>query len=222
MSSALMNTMNAHPPRLPATAPRGLWPTLLATLGALLLSTGCETPAPSTPLTEQDTRPYSDIALQVGDIIKVSFPGAPNLNSIQPIRRDGKIVLEHAGEVAALGKSPSELEKDLLKVYESELVNKQVIVTVESSEYEVYVSGAVLRPGKIAVKRPITVLEAIMEAGGFDETRAKATQVTVIRQENQAQRHYRLNVDAMLKGTSTITFYLRPQDIIHVPSRGML
>ena len=193
------------------------WQATAGLLVALLLA-GCQTP-PSTPLKPDDLQPYSAISLREGDVIRIAFPGAPNLNSTQQVRRDGKIALEHVGEVIAVGKSPAELEKDILKLYEAQLVTKEVLVTVESSAYEVYVGGAVLKPGKIMVSRPITVIEAVMEAGGLAEGRAKASAVVVTRTDANTVRRYRLDVKAMLKGKSTLRFYLRPSDIVYVPER---
>lgn len=193
------------------------WKATAGLLVALLLA-GCQTPR-STPLKPDDLQPYSAISLREGDVIKIAFPGAPNLNSTQQVRRDGRIVLEHVGEVTAVGKSPAELEKDVLKLYEATLVTKEVLVTVESSAYEVYVGGAVLRPGKIMASRPITVVEVIMEAGGLAEGRAKGSAVVVTRTEANTVRRYRLDVQAMLEGKSTLRFYLRPSDVVYVPDR---
>ena len=44
------------------------------------------------------------------------------------------------------------------------------------------------------MERPMTALEAIMEAGGFDPNRAKPSQVTVLRVEDGKQKMYRLNL----------------------------
>jgi len=87
-----------------------------------------------------------------------------------------------------VGFKPSELEKELVKLYSSQLVSKEVSVAVESSSFAVYVTGSVLRPGKIVSDRPISVLEAIMEAGGFAGTMANMKAVVVIRKEETVER----------------------------------
>jgi protein involved in polysaccharide export with SLBB domain len=63
--------------------------------------------------------------------------------------------------------TPSDMEKELVKLYASQLVSKEVSVTVVSSTFVVFVSGAVIRPGKIISDHPLSALEAIMEAGRF-------------------------------------------------------
>lgn len=200
------------------TAP---WPAALglALMLALALLPGCETPA-RTPLTREDMQPYSGITLRPGDAIKIAFPGAPSLNTTQQIRNDGKIELGHVGELTAAGRSPAELEKEILGLYGAQLVVKEVMVTVEVSAYPVYVTGAVLKPGKLMATHPMTVLESVMEAGGFDERRAKPDAVRVIRNENGTQKYYIVDVQAVLDGKSSLNFYLRPSDVVYVPERA--
>src|SRR5688500_17497097 len=138
-------------------------PQLLIALAtaALLITTGCKTAHTSVP--DQAAAPFTSIELRDGDVLKISFPGAPKLTTSQAIRRDGSIVLPMGRELKAAGLTPSQLEADLIKQYGSQLVSKEVIVTVETSVYDVFVTGAVLKPGKISVNRPISALEAVME-----------------------------------------------------------
>jgi protein involved in polysaccharide export with SLBB domain len=63
----------------------------------------------------------------------------------------------------------------------------------------------------------MTVLEAIMEAGGFDPNRAKLSEVTVIRNEKGKQTNYRVDLKKVIAGRDPNPFYVKPFDIIHVP-----
>ncbi len=182
---------------------------------------GCQTTSTGLQqaVREAAARPES-VALREGDILRVTFPGSPNLDTQpQPIRRDGNISLPLIGEVKAAGLTPAELEKVLAEKYAPQLVIKEVRVNVIASSYSVYVTGAVLRPGKITADRPLSALEAIMEAGGPDFTKANLKAVTVIRHEDGKTRNYTLNLRNALKGQSTQPFYLKPSDIVYVPER---
>ena len=159
------------------------------------------------------------LILREGDVLKITFPGSPNLDSTQPIRRDGKITLESAGELDATGMSPADLEKEISKAYGSQLVSKEVTVTVISSSISVYVTGAVLSPHKVVADHPITALEAIMEAGGFDYAKANLKDVRVIRYEDGRAHTYDLNLKEVLGGKQVEPFYLKPGDIVYVPER---
>ena len=185
----------------------------------LTLGVGCSSPRP-TPLSEVERTPFRSVKLREGDQLKITVVANQNLNTQQEVRRDGKITLV-LGEVQAAGRTPAELEKELLKLYESQLVSKEVTVSLEKSTYPVFVSGAVMKPGKILAERPMSALEAIMEAGGFDLANANPKAVTVIRNEEGQLRHFVLNLKAVLEGRSTQSFYVRPDDIIHVPEKAL-
>ena len=182
---------------------------------ALFALAACTTPPP--PLTAG--LPAEPQRLQPGDTIRISFPAAPNLDSEQQIRRDGMIGLQLVGEVKAADKTPLELQQELLGLYSPQLVVKEVLVTVVSAPFTVYVGGAVLRGGKLQPERVLTVLEAIMEAGGFDEARADKKKVQIIRHENGQNRTVVVDVDAILKGQQREPVFLRSNDVIYVPEK---
>jgi polysaccharide export outer membrane protein len=177
---------------------------------------GCETPP---PIFQDDLTPYSSVKLTEGDTLSITFPGSPDLNTAQKIRRDGKIDMKTVGEIQAAGKTPKELEKDILKLYEKDLVLKEVSVILQSTSYPVYVTGSVMHPGKVMAERPISALDAIMEAGGFDNAKANLKRVVVLRKEDGPVKHYVLNLKDVLTGKSKQLFYLRPNDIVYVPEK---
>ena len=192
-----------------------VFPALMMT-GLLLAATGCQTSQPKPP----PVTPHSEaLILREGDVLKISFPGSPNLDTTQTIRRDGKITLQLAGEITATGISPSDLEKEIAKAYGSQLISKEVTVTVISSSISVFVTGAVLNPHKVVADHPISALEAIMEAGGFDYAKANLKNVRVIRYENGSQHTYFLNLKDVMRGKQSDPFYLKPSDIVYVPER---
>ncbi len=178
-------------------------------------------PAPALSSDPKPAAPAGEaLLLREGDTVRILFPGAPNLNTLAPIRRDGKISLPMVGEVTAAGVSPTGLEKELIKLYGPQLQVKEVTVALESSAYPVYVTGAVLRPGKIISDRPLSVLEAVMEAGGFDYSKANLKAVKVIRNENGKGEYFTINLKNALKGKPSVRpFQVKPADIVYVPER---
>jgi polysaccharide export outer membrane protein len=69
------------------------------------------------------------------------------------------------------------------------------------------------------MERPLTALDAVMEAGGFDPNRARLDRVTVLRIENGQQRLYKLNLKDVIEGKATTPFYLKPFDNVHIPEK---
>ncbi len=160
------------------------------------------------------------MVLREGDTVRISFPGAPSLDTVQIIRQDGKITLDMVGEMKAAGLTPKDLEQQLLKAYYDQLVVKEVTVTVQASQFIVYVTGEVLRPGKIISDRVLTPLEAVIEAG-IDSSKSNLKKIVVIREDNVNGRteSYKLNLDDVLKGRPTVPFILKSNDKVYVPEK---
>ena len=85
--------------------------------------------------------------------------------------------------------------------------------------YSNFIGGAVLRPGRITMERPMTVLDAIMEAGGFDPRRANVRKVSVIRQQDGKYTKHFVDLKPVLKGEDVRPFQLQPFDTIFVPEK---
>jgi polysaccharide export outer membrane protein len=191
----------------------------------LLVFAGCQSnpPAGSTnyvaAVLDPGTADYSTNLLHEGDVISITFQYATNFNAVQKITLDGLLNLESAGAVKAAGKTPLELQAELAKIYKPQTQEDSVTVKLISAVASVYVSGAVFRPGKVVMERPMTALEAVMEAGGFDPTRAKLSHASVLRIENGKQKAYHVDLERVLQGEEETPFYLRPFDIVHVPSK---
>ena len=197
-----------------------------AALSAVLLFSGCKSSEVSSAdlAAAQSAQAYSGQAgdkllLREGDTVRLNFPGAPNLNATQAIRRDGKLALTLVGEVQAAGLTPAELEKKLLELYGPQLQTKELTVTLESSAFPVYVTGAVLKPGKVISDHPLTALEAISEAGGFDMNKADLKNIRVVRNDGKKTEYFTLNLKAYIAGKNTYIFRLKPSDILFVPER---
>ncbi|HEY1787953.1 MAG TPA: polysaccharide biosynthesis/export family protein [Verrucomicrobiae bacterium] len=194
----------------------------LLLLVAMLALTGCQTDQfdASQSIAGVPKQFQADaLTLREGDTLNISFPGSTTLDTTQQIRPDGKIVLPLIGEVAAAGKAPEALQNELLKMYQPQATVKQVMVSVQSPTIPIYVTGAVLRPGPIAVNHPISVLDAVMEAGGFDYTKANLKGVVIVRQQTDRTVRYKLNLKKVLSGSEGGPFYLKPYDIVYVPER---
>lgn len=191
-------------------------------LAAVIAFTGCDTMPKGVHAPSQSAmgKPQSElITLREGDVVKVTFPGSPNLDTTEPIRRDGKVNLPLIGEVQASGMKPAELQDKLVQAYATQISTKEVIVEVVSSTFPVYVTGAVLKPGKVMTDHPLTALEAVMEAGGFNYDTANMSDVRIVRNENGSMENYTVNLKAVLQGKDKTAVYLKPEDIIFVPER---
>ena len=198
---------------------RGAFAALLlsALLGiAFLSASGCQNTT-GRGISADDMVPPL-LQLSPGDAVEVSFPGSTNLSGIHRIGPEGTLTMPIVGQVQAAGKTAAELQSELLKLYESELRDKEILVSIVGSANLIYVTGAVLHPGKIALERPLTALEAIMEAGGFTDP-ANRKKVTIVRYEGDQNTIITLDLEAILSGGPVPPFFVRPRDIVHVPAK---
>ena len=86
------------------------------------------------------------------------------------VRPDGKITMPLVGEVQAAGQTPLQLTKTITELLTKYINNPEVtifVTEVRSKKY--YIIGEVLRAGAFPLVTPTTVLEALVNAGGFKE-----------------------------------------------------
>lgn len=193
-----------------------VWGRRMGLACALLLAAGCGTPRPSRIDASQAVPPLV-MYLMPGDEIEISFFGAPDLNTTQAIRRDGKISLRLVGDVVAAGKTVENLQADLREKLASQLQIRDVSVVLRVPS-PVIVSGSVLKPGRVLLSRPMTVLDAIMESGGFNTREAEVRSVVLIRHEDGKRKGFIFDFSKALAGEGEDRpFYVHPFDIVYVP-----
>lgn len=181
----------------------------------MFVSVGCQNTSPPTPIPAEAAASRPSATLAPGDEISLSFSGAPELNTKQKIQANGKVSLPTIGDVSASGRSVTSFQSQLTSMYQPHLQDPNVVVSLQSASAGVYVSGEVLRPGKIPLDRPMTALEAVMEAGGFTKF-ANPKQVIVVRNEGGKNQRYVLNMNDALNGMESRPFYVRPFDVLYV------
>jgi polysaccharide export outer membrane protein len=154
-----------------------------------------------------------------GDVLQIVVWKDPEASvPAAVVRVDGKISMPLIGEVDVAGLAPAELEKSLIEKF-SKFINHPVItvITAAVNSRKVYVAGAVRKEGPVLLVRPMTVLQAINEAGGLAEY-AKKKKIYVLRMENGRQVRLPFDYDAVTKGERLQqNISLLPDDTIIVP-----
>lgn len=158
------------------------------------------------------------VKLSAGDVIKLAFSGASELNQSQKIRADGKVNLPLIGEVSASGKTVPDFEKELVALYKPQLRNSEVLITLESGTATVILSGYIRKPGKFSFDRPTTVFQAIMEAGGATEY-GNLSKVRLVRTVNGQQKTQVLNLKPAIRKEISGVDYVKDGDVVYVPQR---
>jgi polysaccharide biosynthesis/export protein len=168
------------------------------------------------PASPDAAAPY---LLQLGDVLEIKFFYNAELNESVPVRPDGRISLRLVNDVQAAGRTPSELRAELMKLYAETLRQPELAVIVkEFAARRIYVGGEVNTPSLIRVPGPITLLQALFEAGGIKRS-GKADSVVVLRYKGTTQPEF-MTVDlkgVFENGAPGSDIALQASDIIWVP-----
>jgi len=187
-------------------------------MALVLWCSGCSTPQPDIPPEAFPAPQPPQVVLAPGDEIEIKFFYNPDLNDRQFIRPDGKIALQLIGELNAAGKTPEELQYMIRELAALFVDQPEVTVFVRAlNSRRVFVAGAVNSPQAVEVPGTLTVLGALMQAGGVNLQEAEVGNIVVIRFEEGQPNGWLLNLDRALQGHPYQPFYLQPQDIVYVP-----
>src|SRR5262249_13122665 len=104
------------------------------------------------------------------DILQITVWNEPQLSRTYNVRPDGKISMPLINEINAAGLTPEKLGATIAESLSSLMQHPEVSVAVTqvlSRKY--FIMGEVQRVGAFPLTVPTTVLEALVNAGGFRE-----------------------------------------------------
>ena len=155
--------------------------------------------------------------LAPGDLIDVKFPYHPEENERVPVRPDGQVGLQSAGDVLAAGLTVDELQRAIVEKSSRTLRNPVVsVVIVQLAEHKVYVGGDVAKPGYVVYRAGLTPLQAIIERGGFVDT-ANTDEVVHIHRRGNEVKAEKIDLEDVIEGDAVEKVALAPDDILFVP-----
>lgn len=162
----------------------------------------------------------NDYVIGPGDTLQVFVWRNAELTQTVPVRPDGKISTPLVEDMIAVGKTPSQLARDIEGVLGEYVRSPQVnvIVTQPASVFsQIKVIGQVSRPQSIAYRDGITVLDAVLAVGGLAPF-AAGNRAKVVRTENGKQKEIKIKLAALVNdGDLRQNVALQPGDIIVVP-----
>lgn len=199
----------------------------LLTIGFVLLVAACATGGSTTPPPKinPETQAVNVYRIGVDDILEVSVWHNPDLNAKVPVRPDGMISVPLIGDVAAGGKTPEEVSAAIaekLKTYVRDPQVAVILTELRSHEYlsRVRVTGAVRQPISVPYRQGMTVLDAVLAAGGTTDF-AAADRTELYRKDGESTKAYAVRLDQILqKGDLATNYPAQPGDVITVPERA--
>lgn len=165
--------------------------------------------------------PAQEYILEPGDVLAISFWQQPDLNVPSArIDAEGKINIPLAGRLNAAGLTISQLSSKIVErisIYNKSITQATVVVNEYGSK-KIFITGAVGTPGKYSFEKMPTIWEAILEAGGPQQT-AQLDNVQLIRGGNESGKIIAVDLaTAFEKNDMRGLPALMPGDNLYVPS----
>jgi polysaccharide export outer membrane protein len=153
--------------------------------------------------------PSAASSLQLADRVTVNVFGEPNLSGVYDVNPAGNLDLPLIGNVKAVGRTATELEREIARRYSSGKFVQEPQVTIAVVSYQpFYIFGEVAKPGPYPFQAGLNALTAVTTAGGLTYRGSKST-VLIQHAGEQVWTEYPL--------LSSVT--VLPGDIIRVPER---
>jgi len=164
------------------------------------------------------TAPY---LIGAGDTLRIFVWGNPELSGEVPVRPDGRITTPLVEDLAASGKTPSKLARELEKRLKRYM--KKPVVTVTVTEFvgryteQIRVVGQVVAPQTLPYREYITLLDVIIAVNGMTEY-AAGNRAIIVRNEAGKQKQINVRLDDLLEsGDISANIRMQPGDVLFVP-----
>jgi polysaccharide biosynthesis/export protein len=192
-----------------------------------LMLASCATSRPGAgapPADSTQSQAVDAYRIGVDDQVQVAVWRNPELGITVPVRPDGMISVPLIGDVLAGGRTPPEVAKDIqdkLSAYVRDPQVAVILTQLRSHEYlsRVRVTGAVRQPVSVPFRPGMTVLDAVLAAGGLTEF-AAPDRSELHRKTGDGARTYEVKLDRILnRGDLGTNYPVAPGDVITVPER---
>jgi polysaccharide biosynthesis/export protein len=150
-----------------------------------------ETPGPAAPAGL--SAPVDPNTYKIGpeDVLYIRVWKEPEFTGSVQVRPDGKFTLPVIGDLPAAGLTPTELAAKVTEALKTQIREPEVMVSLQSVQSKrYYITGEVNRSGIFPLVVPVTVLEALTNAGGFREF-AKPNKIKILRGSERIPFNYK-------------------------------
>ena len=179
---------------------------------------GCATRAPQ-PADTQASNP--EYRVGPGDTVNIIVWRNPEVSMAVPVRPDGKITTPLVEDLAAAGKTPTQLARDIEKALATFI--QQPVVTVVVTNFvgnyseQIRVIGQAARPQALPYRNEMSLMDVMIAVGGTTEF-AAGNRTTLIRNVDGKQQKFNVRLDDLIKeGDISANVNMRPGDVLVIP-----
>lgn len=163
----------------------------------------------------------SEYLIGPGDSLQVFVWRNPEISVTVPVRPDGKISTPLVEDMVAVGKTPTQLGRDIEKVL-SKYVRTPIVTVIVTNFVgtfgaQIRVVGQAANPKALSYREKMTLLDVMIEVGGLAEF-AAGNRATLVRRVNGTQKAFKVRLeDLVKKGDITANVAMQPGDILIIP-----
>ena len=155
-----------------------------------------------------------------GDILQIFVWRNPELSVTVPVRPDGRVSTPLVEDMVAVGKTPTELARDIEKTLSEYIRSAQVNVIVSTPAgalSQVKAVGQVKTPQGIAYREGMRVLDLLLVVGGMTDF-AAGNRAKIVRQQHDVTTELKLRLADMInKCDMSQNVLLKAGDVLIVP-----
>ena len=197
------------------------WAILLVAVASIYGCGGSSKSVVQAPVRADAGERSTDYVIGPGDDLQIFVWDNPDLSVQVPVRPDGMITIPLVEDMPAVGKTPTELARDIEGVLGQFVRTPQVNIIVQNFRgtyrEQIRVVGQALRPQSLSFQAGMTVLDVVIEVGGLTEF-AAGNRAKVIRWESDRQTEIRVRLqDLICDGDIDENIEMRPGDILIIP-----
>lgn len=200
---------------------------LLLSITAALSLAGCslfygyQEELPPAPFVSPNEGPGPYYIIGPLDNLSIFVWRNPELSNSVTVRPDGYLSIPLIDDLAATGKTPTQLAREIEEALSNFMSNTVVSVMVQGFvgpfSQQVRVVGEAASPQSIPYRANMTLLDVMIHVGGLTEF-AAGNQATLVRFEDGKQNEYRLKIDSLIKdGEIKKNIKILPGDVIIIP-----
>jgi polysaccharide export outer membrane protein len=180
---------------------------------------GCSSRYPLAP-TDAASPDYQYI-IGPGDTVNIIVWRNPELSMVVPVRPDGRITGPLIEDMPAVGKSSTNLARDMEKALSKYIRDPIVTVLVQTFvgpyNQQIRIIGEAARPQALPYRQDMTLLDVMIVVGGITDF-ADGNNATILRATGEGSRQYRVRIKDLLKrGDISANVDVKPGDIVIIP-----
>jgi polysaccharide export outer membrane protein len=195
---------------------------LLAALAAMAASllAGCSTVGKFDPPPTVAASPDYRYLIGTGDSVNVIVWRNPELSMTVPVRPDGRLTMPLVEDLPALGRSPTELARDIEKALAKFVRDPVVTVIVAGASgpfgEQIRIIGEATRPQALPYRQDMTILDLMIAVGGLTDF-ADGNRTVLVRGSEKGKMYtVRLN-DLIKRGDISVNVDVKPGDVLIIP-----